>query len=212
MLDYILFLSCLEFAIRNSTYFNTILKPKQVICLEHLYLKRDVICVLPTGYGKSLIFHLLPGLLFDKEMLLMNETFRDVDMSTVTAIVIVVSPLNALINNQISRLGLSGIRASVLGVKMSQDEEFDSFDCDLRLCDEEKLRAGHYHIIFAHPESFISCKYGRELLQSQAYQEKISAIVIDEAHCILEWYVFVLFCFGYKYRTDWNRHAYIYTL
>ena len=30
-----------------------------------------------------------------------------------------------------------------LGVKMSQDEEFDSFDCDLRLCDEEKLRAGH---------------------------------------------------------------------
>ena len=133
MLDYILFLSCLEFAIRNSTYFNTILKPKQVICLEYLYLKRGVICVLPTGYGKSLIFHLLPGLLFAKEMLLMNETFRDVDMSTVTAIVIVVSPLNALINNQISRLGLSGIRASVLGVKMSQDEEFDSFDCDLRL-------------------------------------------------------------------------------
>ena len=106
MLDYILFLSCLEFAIRNSTYFNTILKPKQVICLEHLYLKRDVICVLPTGYGKSLIFHLLPGLLFAKEMLLMNETFRDVDMTTVTAIVIVVSPLNALINHQISRLGL----------------------------------------------------------------------------------------------------------
>ena len=93
-------------------------------------------------------------------MLLMNETFRDVDMSTVTAIVIVVSPLNALINNQISRLGLSGIRASVLGVKMSQDEEFDTFDCDFRLCDEEKLRAGHYDIIFAHPESFISCMNG----------------------------------------------------
>ena len=117
MLDFILFLSCLEFAIRNSTYFNTILKPKEVICLEHLYLKRDVICVLPTRYGKSLMFHLLPGLLFAKEMLLMNETFRDVDMLTVTAIVIVVSPLNALINNQIFHLGSSGIRASVLGVK-----------------------------------------------------------------------------------------------
>ena len=73
MLDYILFLSCLEFAIYNSTYFNTISKPKQVICLEHLYLTRDVICVLPTGYGKSLIFHLLPALLFAKEMLLMNK-------------------------------------------------------------------------------------------------------------------------------------------
>ena len=187
MLDCLLFLSCLEFAIRNSEYLDTILKPKQVISLEHLYLKRDVICVLPTGYGKSLIFHLLPGLLFAKEMLLKNESVRDINISAVTAVVIVVSPLNALINNQISRLGLSGIRASVLGVKMSPDHEFDSLDCDLRLCDEEKLCAGHYHIVFAHPESFISCKYGRELLQSQAYQTNISAIVIDEAHCILEW-------------------------
>ena len=173
MLEYILFLSCLEFAIYNSTYVNTILKPKHVICLEHLYLKRDVICVLPTGYGKSLIFHLLPALLFAKEMLLMNESVRDIDISAVTAIVIAVSPLNALINNQISRLGISGIRASVLGVKISQDKEFDSLDCDLRLCDEEKLRTGHYHIVFAHPEFFVSCKYGREFLESCLSKECI---------------------------------------
>ena len=79
--------------------------------------------------GKPLIFHLLPGFFFAKEMLLMNKTFWDVDMSAVTAIVIAVSPLNALIGNQISRLGLNGIGASVLGVKISQSEEFDSFDC-----------------------------------------------------------------------------------
>ena len=103
-------------------------------------------------------------------MLLMNKSVRDIDISAVKAIVIVVSPLNASINNQISRLGISGIRASVLGVKISQDKEFDSLDCDLRLCDEEKLRTGH-HIVFAHPESFVSCKYGRELLQSLTYQK-----------------------------------------
>ena len=40
--------------------------PKQVISLESVYLQKDVMCILPTGYGKSLIFHLLPMLLFAK--------------------------------------------------------------------------------------------------------------------------------------------------
>ena len=66
MLHYIAFLSCLEFAVLNSLYQETILKPKQVLCLESLYLQNDVMCVLSTGYGKSLIFHLLPMLLFAK--------------------------------------------------------------------------------------------------------------------------------------------------
>ncbi len=193
MLEYIAFLTCLQFAICNSIYCNAILKPKQIISLEHLYLMRDVICVLPTGYGKSLIFHVLPGLLFAKQKLDIDLSLRNVDVSAITAVIIVVSPLNALISNQISRLGLSGIRASVLGVKVSEQEsEFDSLECDLRLCDEDKLHAGYYHIVFAHPESFISCKYGRDLLQSQTYQRNVVAIVIDEAHCILEWLVFVL--------------------
>ena len=140
MLEYIAFLSCLQFAICNSIYCNAILKPKQIISLEHLYLKRDVICVLPTGYGKSLIFH-LPGLLFAKQKLNMYLNLRDVDISTITAVIIVVSPLNALVSNQISRIGLSGIRASVLGVKVLQKEsELDSLEveCDLQLC-EDKL-------------------------------------------------------------------------
>ena len=35
-------------------------------CLEAIYFGRDVVAVLPTGYGKSLIFHLLPSLFYDK--------------------------------------------------------------------------------------------------------------------------------------------------
>ena len=132
MLEYIAFLTCLQFAICNSIYCNAILKPKQIISLEHLYLMRDVICVLPTGYGKSLIFHVLPGLLFAKQKLDIDLSLRNVDVSAITAVIIVVSPLNALISNQISRLDLSGIRASVLGVKVSEQEsEFDSLECDL---------------------------------------------------------------------------------
>ena len=151
-------------------------------------------------------------LLFAKEMLLMNETFRDVDMSTVTAIVIVVSPLNALINNQISRLGLSGIRASVLGVKCHRMKNSIpltvTFDFATR-----KNCAQVIIILYLH----IRCPLSLVNMDENCHRvrrtkRKISAIVIDEAHCILEWYVFVLFCFGYKYRTNWNRHAYIYTL
>ena len=57
-----IFLRCLEFAILNSVYSEIVLKPKQVICLENLFLNKDVLAVLPTGFGKSLIFHLLPAL------------------------------------------------------------------------------------------------------------------------------------------------------
>ena len=70
---------------------------------------------------------------------------------------------------------------------MVDEDTENSFECDFRLCDKEKLRSGYYHIVFSHPESFISCKYGRQLLKSKTYQDNICAIVIDEAHCILEW-------------------------
>ena len=66
MLDHIAFLCCLEFAGLNSVYQDTVLKPNQVICLESVYLQKDAMCILPMGYGKLLIFHLLQMLLFAK--------------------------------------------------------------------------------------------------------------------------------------------------
>ncbi len=44
MLEYIAFVSCLEFAVLNSLCCDTILKPKQVVCLESIFLKR-MLCV-----------------------------------------------------------------------------------------------------------------------------------------------------------------------
>ena len=60
-------------------------------------------------------------------------------------------------------------------------------DIDFGQCEEKRLRDGHYHIVFAHPETMISSKYGRELLLSKTYQENVVALVVDEAHCIVEW-------------------------
>ena len=60
-------------------------------------------------------------------------------------------------------------------------------DVDFHLCEEDKLRNGRYHIVFTHPEAFISTKYGRELLMTKIYKDNVVTIVVDEAHCILEW-------------------------
>ena len=202
MLDHIAFLCCLEFAVLNSVYQDAVLKPKQVISLESVYFQKDVVCVLPTGYGKSLIFHLLPMLLFAKFKLrgdlLRKWQSRSISMNNVNSIVIVVSPLNSLMTDQVSRLRMSGIQASVINIKESNkdqmaddsDENTDvevNVDIDFSLCEKKKLRDGQYHIVFAHPESFVSCKYGRSLLLSEIYQQNVVAIVIDEAHCILDW-------------------------
>ena len=123
MLDYIAFLCCLEFAVLNSVYQDTVLKSKQVISLESVYLQKDVMCILPTGYGKSLIFHLLPMLLFAKFKLrgdlLLKWRSRSISMGNVNSIVVVVSPLNSLMSDQISRLRMSGVQASVINIKES---------------------------------------------------------------------------------------------
>ena len=55
------FLSCLEFAILNSIYCEVVLKPKQVICLEKVFLNLDILAVLPTGHGKLLVFPRVNG-------------------------------------------------------------------------------------------------------------------------------------------------------
>ena len=115
----------------------------------------------------------------------------------VSSTVIVVSPLNALINNQICRLRSCGIQASTISVKdklkdnfeEAADEETDDFyECDfINLCEIDKLVDGHCIVVFAHPESLISTKFGQDLMLTKAYKKHTVAIVVDKAHCILDW-------------------------
>lgn len=99
-------------------------------------------------------------------------------------------------SDQVARLRQSNsIEASVIDAKeLKKGENMDdaddfNVDIDFRLCEKKKLRDGHYQIVFAHPEALISSKYGRELLLSQTYLENVVAIVVDEAHCIVDWLV-----------------------
>ena len=161
--------------------------PKQVICLEKIFANLEVLAVLPTGYGKSLIFCLLPALMFAK------KNGVKCPFTKISSIIIVVSPY-ALIANQISRLNSGIIQAAALDVNYTakdrdEDDTEDELLCSFALSDRAKLEQGWYNILFAHPESLMSCAYGRKLMNTEPYQENVCAIVVDEAHSILEWYV-----------------------
>ena len=189
------FFTCLHVAIINSPYWKIVLKPKQVIALQNIFIGKDVLVVLPTGYGKALIFHLLPVLLFCKSLRGQRFELTQSNLCAIPKIAIVISPLNSLMVDEIRRLinyknfGFGDMRltASVLYVKFSQDHI--TCDVDNNMCPKQKLESAHYNLLFPHPEAFISCKYGRDLMLGKVYQKNVCAFAVNEAHCILEWYV-----------------------
>ena len=101
--------SVLEDFLRSRGQGNLILKPRQKDALQSIVFKgQDCLIVLPTGYGKSLIYQMLQSL-FDK-ISARNLSSKD------KSIVIVVSPLNALIDDQINKLKSAGVNCTSLRI------------------------------------------------------------------------------------------------
>ncbi|XP_046343725.2 ATP-dependent DNA helicase RecQ-like [Haliotis rufescens] len=97
------------------------LKDKQEETLKTVFAGRDCIAVLPTGYGKSLIFQLLPFLLQ-----------RD---RPAPGIVIVVSPLNSLMQDQVISLCEKGVKACFLNCQVHRSDAVRTYK---RTSDEQK--------------------------------------------------------------------------
>ena len=202
------FFNAISYALHVTNYSNIFLKVKQYQILESIILKRrDTLGILPTGYGKSVIFHLLPYVAdyLDKTM----DAMKD---NTCGNIVLIVTPLNALIDDQISILHEHTIEATVLKCNSHTASENDSKECEADTpndCKENLLelsldtttlrniKQGMYKIIFCHPEAFISCKEGRRLLMSNVLQNNVVACVIDEGHLVEEW--------GVEFRKDFAK-------
>ena len=159
-------LSWLGLALNRLKFPSFCLKLLQVKCFEHVFNCHDVIAVLPTGFGKSLLFQLLPDFL---------------PVKGEKNIVLVVCPLNSIIEDEFKVLKDRGVSADVL--QLVRD---DSADCESLFCSEkddpdrenstvaselklkspsEKLVKGHIQIIFSHPEALLS-KEGRELMKT----------------------------------------------
>ena len=125
-----------------------------------------------------MIFHLLSSMFY-------NKINRTAPSCSLRPVVVVVSPLNALIKDQIQRTKEGNLKAVIISIKRKKitgDLQIDFNDGNLEL-----LKGAKYDVMFAHPEAFISCKEGMELFQSKLYQSSVEVLVIDEAHCILEW-------------------------
>ena len=103
-----------------------------------------------------------------------NLLSKDIATAAVSSIVMVVSPLNSLMSDQVSRLYPSGIRASVIDVNKQtrqHQSDDDSEENIEHVIDFQSLRRGlSLPSSFCSSESLISTKYGRELLLSENYQ------------------------------------------
>ena len=154
---------------RGQERFN--IKPKQKEALQKIVLDgQDCLIVLPTGYGKSLIYQLLPSL-FDR---VSKDSSKD------KSVVIVVSPLNALIEVQINKFNALGVCCASL--RLSGEEADGRFEESFL----ENLQAGNFQLIFTHPEVAVNNRHCRELFLSNYYQRNV-VVVVDEEHCIIEW-------------------------
>lgn len=156
------------------------LKAEQMLAIESIVLNsKDVLAILPTGFGKSLIYQILPGV-FDFLTKQRNHGTAD------QAMVLVVSPLNALMRDQISKLNEKGICAyMVQGQYVNvEDTRGEEYRANLPM---SSLRNPNCRILFVHPEVCVNDKSFQILLKSHTYQKRVKTVVVDEAHLIKEW-------------------------
>ena len=138
------------------------LKPLQREAIRAFVQGRDVFVSLPTGFGKSLCYALLP-LVFD--CLRLKEG----------SIALCISPLTALMMEQRSKFTVKGIRAEYVG-QLQQD-----------ILALAAIKNGEFQLLYVSPECILSNPQWRDMLLLPVYQENLVALVVDEAHCITMW-------------------------
>lgn len=128
-------------------------RPGQEEVVRTLLQGRDVLTVLPTGAGKSLVYQLTAQLL--------------------PGVTVVVSPLLALMKDQVDSIEAAGLEVGVINSAQSAGETKD----ELR-----QVKQGEAKLLYVTPERFENDEF-----MAQVRRLEVSLFVVDEAHCVSEW-------------------------
>jgi ATP-dependent DNA helicase RecQ len=131
--------------------------PGQRKIIQQVLSKQDIFVLMPTGAGKSLIYQfsslLMPGL------------------------TVVISPLIALMQDQVNRLHANGIAATFINSSLNKDEQIDR---------EQAVLNGKIKLLYVAPERLVTLPF-LSLLDEVHKRIGLSLLAVDEAHCVSEW-------------------------
>ncbi|HUP91728.1 MAG TPA: DNA helicase RecQ [Solimonas sp.] len=144
-------------------------RPGQEAIVRDALAGRDLLALMPTGGGKSLCFQ-LPALLRP-------------------GVMVVISPLIALMQDQVRLLAENGIPAVFLNSTLSGEEAAQRYAA---------IRRGEIKLLYVAPERLMMSSFLDFLTQVQQAQG-LSAFTVDEAHCVSEW--------GHDFRPEYRQLA-----
>ncbi|WP_345305747.1 DNA helicase RecQ [Candidatus Villigracilis saccharophilus] len=150
-------------AILKSTFGYDTFKPLQREIIANVQARRDTLVIMPTGGGKSLTYQ-VPALLFD-------------------GLTVVVSPLIALMKDQVEQLHALGVSAVFLNSSLSPEEYQQNMDA---------VKSGRAKLLYVAPETLLTPR-----IYSLLSSLKLDLLAIDEAHCISEW--------GHDFRPEYRQ-------